>query len=365
MPVVNPSDGPVAVTGASGYVGSHTVAALLKRGYTVHACVTDAQNPDKTDHLLSLEADDAAGRLTLFTGNIFEPGSYDDPFDGCCAVLHAGTAMSYGGRNGPREVYNGAVEGTKNVLDSIRKAGSVKRLVYTSSFSAIYHPEPPSYQFTEKDWASDKREKDKNWNEAGIDQNGEVAYSMAKEKAERYVYRAAEEDGRFDAVSVCPIAVLGPLLCKAHELVNSWQWFLGQMLEGKPCVRSWKALWNIVDVRDVGQAEALILESSACKNGSRYQLGASNDSGEINVLQLQAHLLNFFPDIDVGGAPDEVDAYLAKYKQFFDAPRAHCDLARAELGLRTHKIEDTLRETGATLIDLGLVEPAWKVTPAG
>ncbi len=94
--------------------------------------------------------------------------------------------MSYGGRNGPREVYNGAVEGTKNVLDSIRKADSVKRLVYTSSFSAIYHPEPPSYQFTEKDWASDKREKDKNWNEAGIDQNGEVAYSMAKEKAERY-----------------------------------------------------------------------------------------------------------------------------------------------------------------------------------
>ena len=41
MPAVKSSDGPVAVTGASGYVGSHVVVALMKRGYTVHACVTD------------------------------------------------------------------------------------------------------------------------------------------------------------------------------------------------------------------------------------------------------------------------------------------------------------------------------------
>ena len=38
MPSVTASNGPVAVTGASGYVGSQVVAALMKRGYTVHAC---------------------------------------------------------------------------------------------------------------------------------------------------------------------------------------------------------------------------------------------------------------------------------------------------------------------------------------
>ena len=38
MPSVTPSDGPVAVTGASGYVGSHVVLTLVKHGFTVHAC---------------------------------------------------------------------------------------------------------------------------------------------------------------------------------------------------------------------------------------------------------------------------------------------------------------------------------------
>ena len=53
MSSVNSVDGPVAVTGASGYVGSHVVIALMKLGYAVHACVTDLNNPEKTEHLLA------------------------------------------------------------------------------------------------------------------------------------------------------------------------------------------------------------------------------------------------------------------------------------------------------------------------
>ncbi len=51
---------------------------------------------------------------------------------------------------------------------------------------------------------------------------------------------------------------------------------------------------------------------------------------------------------------------LEKYDKVYEAPRAHCDRAREELGLETHPIEETLRQTGQTLIDLGLVEPALK-----
>jgi nucleoside-diphosphate-sugar epimerase len=136
------------------------------------------------------------------------------------------------------------------------------------------------------------------------------------------------------------------------------------MLRGKPCKRAWQALWNIVDVRDVGEAHSRILESTVCQNGSRYQLTATDASGELDVFQLQGHLQQLFPHIDVGGAPPEMEAYLAKYGRVYDAPRAHCDKARRELGLETHPIEDTLLETGRSLIDLGLIEPALREPPS-
>jgi len=360
MPPVKASDGPVAVTGASGYVGSHVAVALVKHGYTVRACVRDPNNPDKTEHLLALNGGDYPGRVELFTANLLEDGSYDIPFTDCCAVLHAGTPMPYGGANNPRQVYDGAINGTKNVLNSVKKVGSVKRFIYTSSFAAIHHPMPTGYVYSEKDWASDKREGDHSWDPSKIDKDGEMAYAMAKVETEHIAYDFAEKDGRFDVISVCPIAVLGPLLSRLHERVGSWQWWLGRMLAGKTCQQAWKSLWNIVDVRDVGESQALMIESDVCKNGWRYQLSAMDESGELDVLQLQAHLQKLFPQIDVGGPPKQIKQIIEKYSKVYQAPLAHCDRVREELGLETHTIEDTLHETGQTMIDLGLVEPALK-----
>lgn len=41
LTAIPPADGPVAVTGASGYIGSWTVRDLLEHGYGVRACVRD------------------------------------------------------------------------------------------------------------------------------------------------------------------------------------------------------------------------------------------------------------------------------------------------------------------------------------
>jgi dihydroflavonol-4-reductase len=357
MPAVSSGDGPVVVTGASGYIGSHVVHALVSRGFEVRACITDPSNPQKTEHLLAMNDAPHEGSITLHRANLLEEGSYDEPVAGCSAVLHVGTAMGYAGANKPQQVYDTAVNGARNLLGSVRKAGTVRRLVYTSSFSAISHPAPPGYVFTEDDWASDNRENDPGWSLDDLDDKGETGYAMSKVETEHMVVRAAEEDGRFESISICPLVVLGPLLTKAHELVYSWQWFLGRMLRGKDCQRGWQHLWNIVDVRDVAAAHALAILSDVCRNGDRYQLAAADASGEIDCMQLQAHLQKLFPHVDVGGAPEALKPMLEKHGRVYDAPRARSDKARRDLGLETHAVEDTLRETAQTMIDLGLVEP--------
>ena len=61
-----------------------------------------------------------------------------------------------------------------------------------------------------------------------------------------------------------------------------------------------------------------------------------------------------------GGAPDEMQAVLEKHGQVYQAPLAHCDKAREVLGLETHPVEETIRTTAQTIIDLGLVEPKYR-----
>jgi hypothetical protein len=51
---------------------------------------------------------------------------------------------------------------------------------------------------------------------------------------------------------------------------------------------------------------------------------------------------------------------IEKHGRPYDAPRAHCDKVREDLGLETHSIEDTLRATGETMIEFGLITPKLK-----
>lgn len=356
MPTVNSSDGPVAVTGAAGYIGCHTVRSFMKRGYTVRACVRDPRAPDKVDHLNAMNNENHPGKVEVVRGNILESGSYDEPFSDCCAILHVGTPMLYGGKITPRECYDGMVEGIKNVLDSATKAQTVKRFVYTSSFAAIGHPAPSGYVFTEDDWGDAQRERDPSWNPDGIDKNGGVAYAWAKVNTERFINEFTASNSDYDAVSICPCVVLGPLMSTAHEGLGSWQWALARMLEGKPCPRGWNALWNIVDVRDVAEAHALVCESENVEVGSRYQLTATDNSGELNVDELQSHLQELFPDLKVGGRPPEMAEFLER-RSIHDGPRAYCTKAINDLGLTTQPIKDTLLTTGETMMELGLCNP--------
>jgi dihydroflavonol-4-reductase len=356
MTAISPANGPVAVTGASGYIGSWIVHDLLERGYGVRACVRDPNIPEKVDHILAMNNDPALrGQVELFAADLFEPGSYDDAFSGTSAVIHAGAAVGHNEET-PQEVYDGCFTENRHVIDSVKKAGTVRRVVFTSSFAAVFHPRPGGYVYTEKDWCGDNLDAyEGRWTEENIAKDRNIAYAMAKARTEQLLYEEAEADGGFDAISILPVHVIGPLMCKNHNQGWSWQNCIRYMLMGKQYKRSpgGRMLWNNVDVRDTARSHRLCLESTVAKNGSRYILSASDRSGELFTWELQAKLQALYPAVtDIGGEEMENGAPKEPTR---DAPRSYCLLAKQELGLETHTIDDTLRATIDSYYALGLL----------
>lgn len=361
MPSVSPADGPVAVTGASGYIGSWIVRDFAEQGYTVRACVRDLNKPDKVQHLLAMNGS-VRGKVELCRGDLGDPGSYDAAFKGCCAVIHAGAAVGYN-KETPQQVYDGCFTEVKHVLDSVKKAGgSVKRFVFTSSFAAVGHPRPEGYVYTERDWCGDNIEAYRgSWSEENIPKNRDIAYAMAKARAEKLAYETAAADGSFEALAILPLHVLGPLLCKNHDQPWSWQNCIKQMVMGSPYkkAKGGRMLWNNVDVRDVARAHRLCAEVAAAGNGSRFILAAADRSGELFTWQVQAALKELFPSIPVIGGEDMEDG--KPKRKTYEAPRSYCLLAKDLLGLQPHPIKETLMDTVNSYMKLGLLEPRAKL----
>ena len=351
---ISPSDGPIAVTGASGYIGSWIVKDCLEQGYTVHACVRDKNKAEKIDHLQKLGQEEA-GKLVLFEADLFKRGSYDDAFDGCCAVIHAGATVGYN-KETPQEVYDGCFTENDHVIDSVKKSKNIKRFVFTSSFAAVGHHKPPGYIFTEADWCGDNPDGYKGkWTKDSIPESRDIAYAMAKANTEKLIYKVAEESGSFDAMAILPLHVIGPLMCSNHDQGWSWQNCMKQMAQGKPYKKSkgGRMLWNNVDVRDVGKAHRLCAESLNATNGSRYILSATDRSGELFTWELQSLMSILFPKITSIGGEEMVDG--KPLKPTYDSPRSYCTLAIEELDLKTHSIEETVKATIDSYLELDMI----------
>ncbi len=343
---IDPGDGPVAVTGSAGYIGSHIVKNLVAHGYAVRACVRDASNLANTAHLAAIGRA-APGSVSLHSCDMIVPGAYDTAFAGCVAVFHAAAEMGNLQGSTPQKVYDGGLTATKLALDSAKRTGTVRRLVYTSSFAAVGHPAPEGHVYIEDSWADmnkERRGEGSAWNLETVERNREVAYAMTKVETERYLYAEGERHG-FEAFGVCPCHVIGPLLSASHQRPWAWQTRIGDMLEGYGHPRMF---WNIVDVRDVAEAQRLIAECPRNRNGERYNLVAADDSGLMPQEEVQAILRRFYPGIGIGG----------NYRTgpTRRGPIAVLQKAITQLGLQPHSAAEAIRDNADSLLAWGLVQ---------
>lgn len=129
------SEKTILVSGADGFIGSHLVEELVRRGHKVRAFVF--YNSFNSWGWLDQCASDVKGQFEVFAGDIRDPHGVKESMKGCNIVLHLASliAIPYSYYS-PDTYVDTNIKGTLNVLQAAREL-NVSRVVHTST-SEVY-----------------------------------------------------------------------------------------------------------------------------------------------------------------------------------------------------------------------------------
>jgi dihydroflavonol-4-reductase len=341
--------GTVLVTGASGFIAGHVIEDLLRHGYAVRGTVRDVSKTAGVAHLTAL-ATALGGRLDLVAARLDTDEGWADAVDGCTHVLHVASPNPPAVPRDEDDVIRPAVEGTLRVLRAAAASHTVRRVVLTSSSSAIAagRPVPASGRHTEEDWA--------------LPENCSP-YEKSKLLAERAAWEfvgGLPAHRRLELVAVNPGLVIGPL--QRPEVTTSNEAVQRLLNHSMPAVP--RISWSLVDVRDVAVAHRLAMEHPGA-SGNRY-LCAGPDTWMAEMAGVLA--AEFGPQgfrVPTRTLPywamwlaARFDPTLRLALGFVGRPELLSSRKAAdELGWTARPTADTLRDTGRSLIDHGLVRP--------
>jgi dihydroflavonol-4-reductase len=248
----------IAITGASGLLGSNLAAQLLAAG---HQVVATRRPSTQVAHLedLKIEWRDAA---------LGDPTALRTAFSGAEAVFHCAAVVSVRKEITP-EMQATNVEGTRHVIAAAIDAG-VRRLIHTSSVVTI----GLSLDGSPCDEST-------RWNaEEPLFKN---AYAITKRQAEIDVLASAD---RLDTVIINPGYLFGPRDARPSS---------GKVLVDivKRKLPGWTpGINNFVDARDV--ARGAIAAWQRGRSGERYILGGHNLTYRA-MIEMAARLGNVAP----------------------------------------------------------------------
>ncbi|GAA3002064.1 NAD-dependent epimerase/dehydratase family protein [Actinokineospora diospyrosa] len=125
----------VSVTGATGFLGAHAVAAIVRAGHRVRVLVRESAPVDArvAAALDPLGVDPSA--VCVVAGDVTDPARVAGLVRGADAVLHAASVYSFDSRD-HRAVAATNARGTEVVLGAARAAG-VGRTIHVSSVGAL------------------------------------------------------------------------------------------------------------------------------------------------------------------------------------------------------------------------------------
>lgn len=235
------------VTGATGMLGNSLVRELLKNKRKIRVLIR------KTSDVTCFN--DCSPYIEYFTGDVLDLNSLNLAFEGAEFVYHLASEVSILPRP-DKTLEKVNLEGTKNVIKACIN-NNVKRLIYTSSIHIF--KEPPLYK---KSAIVNKIINE----DLAIDLNHPLGpYNQTKAAATIEVLNAVRQNTDFDAVILCPTAILGPYDFKISNL----GYLILNYCKGKQRIII-DGAYDFVDARDV--AIGHILAADKGKRGEMYIL---------------------------------------------------------------------------------------------
>jgi nucleoside-diphosphate-sugar epimerase len=226
----------VLITGGTGFVGSHTVAAVARAGHTVRLL---ARRPERARAVLAASGIPAQD---IVTGNVLDPESVRAAIAGCDAMINAAAVYSLDPRKAASVLATNA-RATEIVLEAAVRAG-LDPVIHVSSFVALL----PSRGTLTPD------------SPAGA---GGPAYPRSKAESER-VARRHQQAGA-PVVTTYPGAAAGP-----HDPYFGDTAFTLAMILRNRSPFALRGTWPIADVGYIARAHAALLEQG--RGPRRYLL---------------------------------------------------------------------------------------------
>jgi len=225
---------PVLVTGASGFVGSHTVRLLVKRGRKVRVLLRKSSS---TKALKDLPVE-------IHYGDVLDPASLRAAMEGCGSVFHSVVDPRFW-LTDVTPLYRNNVEGLVNTMDAALACG-IERFIFTSSMGTLGFN--PNGLVTE--------DIPFNWHDRAS------PYILARLEAENKMLEYCRDKG-LPGMALCIANTYGP----DDYQPTPHGGMLWEAAQGKAAATTDSGA-STVDIRDV--AEAALLAEEFGRAGERY-----------------------------------------------------------------------------------------------
>jgi dihydroflavonol-4-reductase len=328
----------VFVTGATGFIGFHTVKALLDQGHTVRLGIRNVAKMNALYSAAGITVDD------YVEGEITDGKAIEAAMEGCDAVVHTAAMVSLDA-NKAQEMYRTNVTGTRLVIGTAIDKG-IGSIVHVSSAAALYN------RFA-----------------STLDESLPLArpasaYGRSKADSEQFV-RDKIAEGASVAITY-PCTVLGPDDPAMSEGNQGLAVFFN-----KTFLHTSSGM-QMIDVRDLAQVHVALLEGRksgpymvAGHHRSWPELGQTLDrvtGRTLRKLPVPAWVLRALgATVDQLGKVFPIDTIVTGEAVNYATAWVYADdrKVRSELEFSYRPLEQTLADTVRWLAETGHIEAYW------